>query len=1526
MRVVPKEQQPRAPLREGGLYDPAFEHDGCGVGFVANLNRTPSHGVISKALTVLDNLVHRGAIGGDKATGDGAGLLFQLPHEFFLRNSGISLPGRGQYGVGMIFMPRDPESRQAAREIMEQKARERGLRMLGWREVPVRSSCLGDIARATEPVVEQVFLSQQGADSDSLERSLYVYRRVCEKAIWEGLRADHDTFYVCSLSARTLVYKGLLIGSHLADYYPDLRDESLASTLCVLHQRFSTNTFPTWPLAQPYRFAAHNGEINTLRGNVARMKSRETTMSSDAFGDDLQRLFPIIIPGMSDSSQLDNVLELLTLGGRSLPHAMMMMIPEPFGTQYHMSSDKRAFYEFYSTFMEPWDGPAAVVCTDGRLVGGILDRNGLRPCRYTVVSDGHVILASEVGTLDLPVDQIVRQDRLKPATMLLVDTEEGRIIGENEVKSRIVRQRPYRRWLEENRLELRGLFEAREGVEPDPETLLTRQKIFGYTQEDLEFIIRPMALHGQEPVGSMGTDTPLAVLSDKPKLLFDYFKQLFAQVTNPPIDPLRETLVMSLTSYIGREANFLEDVPEHCRQLKLPHPVLSNEDVRTLRSASNLALPSEVIDTVFPVADEAAGLQRAMERMFEQAKAAIDWGARLIILSDREVSRERAAVPSLLAVSGLHHYLVRAGYRTRVGLVVESGEVREVMHFALLIGFGASAVNPYLAFETMADMHHRLGTLPREMDCDRLVDNYYSAVKKGLLKTLSRMGISTLRSYRGAQIFGAVGLSREFVEDYFTGTSSQVGGIGLAEVARETALRHVAAFEDGRSAQLPRGGEYQYLLSEQRHTWNHRTVADLQRACINGDPKAYKRFSEAVARRSEQPIVLRDLIEFKPCEPIPVSEVEPAEGIVKRFVTGAMSMGSLGKEAHETIAIAMNRLGAASNTGEGGEDPARFEPLPNGDSRCSKIKQVASGRFGVNAHYLVNAEEIQIKMAQGAKPGEGGQLPGHKVDEVIARIRYSTPGVTLISPPPHHDIYSIEDLAQLIFDLRNVNPRARISVKLVSEPGVGTIAAGVAKAKADMVLISGYDGGTGASPLTSIKHTGLPWELGVAEAHQTLSKNRLRRAIRVQVDGQLLTGRDVVIGALLGAEEFGFATAPLVAIGCCLLRKCHLNTCAMGVATQDPRLRARFRGKPESVMNYFRFVAEEVREIMASLGVRRFDELVGRSDLLRKRTDVSHWKTRCLDFSSLFWQGESKGSGRDTVYCEGGIQNPLGEVLDHQLMALAKPALEDGEPVVIERRISNRDRATGSMLSGEIARRYGVKGLPPGTIECRFTGSAGQSFGAFLANGVDLRLEGNANDYLGKGMSGGRIVVVPPAESNLGDQPNVIVGNTVLYGATGGEIFIRGAAGERFCVRNSGATVVVGAVGDHGCEYMTGGTVVILGSTGVNFAAGMSGGIAYVLDENLLFDTLCNLDMVDLYPVSDEADVALLRSLLQKHADLTNSPRSMLILEQWREYLPQFIKVLPIEYEKVLQRSMEKEDRYFESPSATEEVYADEGR
>jgi glutamate synthase (NADPH/NADH) large chain len=1511
-------------LRAEGLYDPAFEHDGCGVGFVANLHGTRTHDVISKALTILDNLVHRGAVGGDGATGDGAGLLFQLPHEFFLKHSGIALPGPGEYGVGMIFMPRDPELRERAREIVREQAKERALRLLGWRTVPVESSCLGDIARATEPVMEQVFLSQQDVHAESFERDLYVYRRVCEKAIWDGLRVDHDAFYICSLSARTLAYKGLLIGAHLADYYPDLKDESLTSALCVLHQRYSTNTFPTWPLAQPFRFAAHNGEINTLRGNVNRMRSREATMSSDLFGDDLRKLFPIIIPGMSDSSQLDNVLELLTLGGRPLPHAMMMMIPEPFGTQYHMSSDKRAFYEFYSTFLEPWDGPAALVCTDGRLVGGILDRNGLRPCRYTVVADGHVILASEVGTLDIPADQIVRQDRLKPATMLLVDTEQGRIVGENEVKSRIIRRNPYRRWLDENRLELRGLSDVRKPVKVDTEMLLMHQKAFGYTSEDLDFILRPMALHGQEPVGSMGTDTPLAVLSDRPKLLFDYFKQLFAQVTNPPIDPLRETLVMSLTSYVGRESNFLSDVPENCRRLKLPHPILSSEDIETLKSSSNVALPSLVIDTVFVVDDGAEGLRRAMNGIFGQAKAAVDGGAEVIVLSDRKMGRNWAAIPILLAVSGLYQYLVRIGYCSRVSLVVESGEVREVMHFALLVGFGASAINPYLAFETIADMQQRLDTLPMDIGCEQLIDNYYAAVKKGLLKTLSRMGISTLRSYRGAQIFGAVGLSRECVDEYFTGVSSQVGGIGLAAIAAETALRHSEAFQGPQPGRLARGGEYQYLLSGQRHRWDPQAIADLQRACSNGDSEAYKLFSDHASRRSDRPMVLRDVLEFKTCEPVPVSEVEPAGDIVKRFVTGAMSLGSLSKEAHETLAIAMNRLGGASNTGEGGEDPARFEPLPNGDSKCSKIKQVASGRFGVNAHYLVNAEEIQIKMAQGAKPGEGGQLPGHKVDEVIARIRYSTPGVTLISPPPHHDIYSIEDLAQLIFDLRNVNPGARISVKLVSEPGVGTIAAGVAKAKADMVLISGHDGGTGASPLTSIKHAGLPWELGIAEAHQTLIKNRLRTSIRLQVDGQLVTGRDVVIAALLGAEEFGFATAPLIAIGCCMLRKCHLNSCAMGVATQDPELRARFRGRPESVVNYFNFVAEEIRQIMAQLGFRSFPEMIGRSDRLQKRTDIAQGKVRSLDFSDLLWQRD--GSDREPVYCKGGIQNPLGEVLDRELVSLAKPALERAEPVRIERSICNRDRATASMLSGEIARRTGGEGLPSGSIECHFTGSAGQSFGAFLVEGVNLTLEGNANDYLGKGMSGGRIVVVPPAASRFGNQLNVIVGNTVLYGATGGEVFIRGGAGERFCVRNSGARVVVASVGDHGCEYMTGGIVVVLGPTGVNFAAGMSGGIAYVLDENLLFDTRCNLDMVDLYPVIDEADIALLRALLQKHAKLTNSRRAGLILDQWQEYLPRFIKVLPIEYDRALKRVMEREVRDSESLSATEEVYTDAAR
>lgn len=1503
-----------------GLYDPSFEHDSCGVGFISTLNKIPNHDVMSKAMTILQNLVHRGAVGGDKKTGDGAGLLFQIPHEFFNKKSGLKLPADNKYGVGMFFMPQDDDLRKKAKELIEACADDENIDIIGWRDVPTDNSFLGEIALASEPVVQQIFINQGDLDTETFERKLYIFRRVCEKRVWEELDTDFNEFYICTLSAKLICYKGLLVGFELSQYYPDLSDESLKSLFCVIHQRYSTNTFPIWPLAHPFRLGAHNGEINTLRGNVNRMKSRETSMSSKLFGDDLKKLFPVIIPNASDSHQFDNVLELLLNAGRTLPHSMMMMVPEAFGNKYHMSEDKRAFYEFHATFMEPWDGPAALVCTDGRLICGMLDRNGLRPCRYTITKDGYIILASEVGVVDIKPDNIEKESRLQPGTMLLVDTAEGRIISDKDIKSRIVRQNPYRRWLDKNRIELRGLFGVPEAVEHHKDTLLQRQKTFGYSVEDLKYIIAPMAEYGQEPVGSMGTDTPLAVLSQKPKLFYEYFKQLFAQVTNPPIDPLRETLVMSLMSYIGKEANFLEDTPDHCKQLKLPHPILSNEDMQKIKSSDNTDIPCQVIDALFDPKSGGKGLEDALANIFKQAQQAIDDGKTLIVLSDKGVNKERAAIPMLLALSGLHQYLTKIGYRKRAGLIVESGEIREIMHFALLIGFGASAVNPYLVFESITDMHLS-GLIKTDLDTEELLDNYFNAVKKGLLKTLSRMGISTIRSYRGAQIFSAVGLSQQVINKYFSGCISQVGGIGLEEIAKEAIIRHKEAFypENDEAEFLNIGGEYQYIVGGQPHVWTPTTISNLQQACRTNNKNVYKKFADEVNNRKDNPIKLRDLLDFKKTEPISLSEVEPIENIIKRFYAGAMSFGALSKEAHETIAIAMNRLGAGSNTGEGGEDSKRYKPLPNGDSLCSKVKQVASGRFGVTSNYLVNSEEIQIKMAQGAKPGEGGQLPGHKVNEIIAKVRYSTPGVSLISPPPHHDIYSIEDLAQLIFDLRNVNPNARISVKLVSEPGVGTVAAGVAKAKADMVLISGYDGGTGASPLTSIKHAGLPVELGIAETHQTLVKNKLRDVIRVQADGQMLTGRDIIMLALLGAEEFGFATAPLVVLGCCLLRKCQLNSCAMGVATQDPELRCRFRGQPEYLENYFRFIAEEVREIMASLGIKKLNDLIGRTDLIEKRKDIEHWKAKYLDYSKMLHK--VKIDPDRNVYCEGGIQNPLDKVLDNELIELSKSAIEKKEKVVINKKIRNYNRATGALLSGEISKHYGEEGLPAETITCNFTGSAGQSFGAFLSRGVTLKIEGNANDYLGKGMSGGKIIVVPPKDITFNPSKNVIVGNTILFGATGGEVYINGAAGERFCVRNSGAKVVVESVGDHGCEYMTGGVAVVLGNTGINFAAGMSGGFAFVYDENQLFDTRCNLDMVDLYPITEEADITLLKSLIQNHADFTASERAKEILKNWTEYLPQFIKVLPIDYKLALERIKELEERSSDRISATEEVY-----
>jgi glutamate synthase domain-containing protein 2/glutamate synthase domain-containing protein 3 len=1314
----------------------------------------------------------------------------------------------------------------------------------------------------------------------------------------------------------------MFLAPQLFAYYPDLADERFVSCLALVHQRYSTNTFPSWKLAQPFRAVAHNGEINTLSGNVNRMRGREQKMASPLFGEDIADLSPVIEPGGSDSASFDNVVELLVQAGRSLPHAMMMMIPEAFGTSYHISTDKRAFYEYHTTIMEPWDGPAAMVFTDGRLVGGTLDRNGLRPCRYIVTRDGRVILASEVGVVPVPPEQVLRKGRLQPGRMFLVDTVEGRIVTDNEIKSKISRQKPYRRWLEHNRIELRGLFQATPATQADDDTVTQRLRAFGYTREQLAMVLGPMATNGQEPVGSMGNDAALAVLSNKPRPLFDYFKQLFAQVTNPPIDPLREGLVMSLMSYTGREGNLLEESPDHCRQLKLPHPILTNEDVQRLRSARRNDYKTATIPTLFAVNDRDPGgsLRRGMDAMLDAAESAIHAGASLLILSDRDLSAERAPIPILLAVAGLHHGLIRRKLRAETGICVESGEVREVMHFCLLVGYGSKAINPYLAFDAIAQMRRR-GELPGDVELEELTDHYVSAVKKGLLKTMSKMGISTLRSYHGAQLFEAIGLNHELIGEYFTGTRSQIEGIGLDELARETIRRHAAAFAPRPPGELPLdfGGEYHYRDDGESHLWNPTTVTRLQHAVRADDPAAYTDYARAVNEQGRKLCTLRGLFEFTPGAAVPIDDVEPAGEIVKRFCTGAMSHGSISKEAHETVALAMNRLHAASNTGEGGEDAARYRVAANGDTLNSAIKQVASGRFGVTIHYLANAREIQIKMAQGAKPGEGGQLPGHKVTSEIARLRHSTPGVTLISPPPHHDIYSIEDLAQLIYDLKSANPAAQISVKLVSEVGVGTVAAGVAKGFADEVLISGHDGGTGASPLSSIKHAGSPWELGLAETQQVLVLNNLRDRIRVQVDGQIKTGRDVVIGAMLGAERFGFGTTALVTLGCILMRKCHAGTCPVGIATQDPELRKRFAGRPEHLQRFMLFVAEEVRQIMASLGFRRFDEMIGRSDRLHTRAALDHWKAKGLNFEKVFAR-PTVSEDRPTRCVRKQPERLTGH-LDWQILPKVESAIAGGTPVELEMPIRNVHRAVGTILSNRIATRLGPEGLPDGTIKLKFFGSAGQSFGAFLATGVTLHLVGDANDYLGKGLSGGRIIVETPDGSPFEARENIIVGNTLLYGATAGEVFINGLAGERFAVRNSGATAVVEGVGDHGCEYMTGGTVVVIGRTGRNFAAGMSGGIAYVLDEQQLFDTVCNLDLVDLESVWHEQDRTLLGDLIRQHLAWTGSKQAKRILDGWAEMVGRFVKVIPVDYRRALERLRESELRETDAPVATEEVF-----
>ena len=1483
-----------------GLYDPRNERDACGIGFVAHIKGNRSHDIITRGIQILINLTHRGACGCDAETGDGAGLLVQIPHPFFARECvqlGFHLPPAGHYGVGMVFLPVERQQRLTCEGIFERIAREEGLEVLGWRDTPTDGNAIGRLARNSQPYIQQIFLGRGSSidTEDDLERKLYVVRKRVEIEIQNSDFPSGGEFYVPSLSARTIVYKGLLLAPQIARFYPELNDPEFVSALCLVHQRFSTNTFPTWQLAHPFRYIAHNGEINTLRGNVNWMHARQSILQSPLFGPDIKKLFPINPPSGSDSSSFDNVLELLFQAGRSLPHAVSMLIPEAWASNPHMPAEKRAFYEYHCSLMEPWDGPAAIAFTDGRRIGATLDRNGLRPARYVVTNDDLIVMASEAGVLPNKPEDVRLKGRLQPGKMLLVDLVEGRIVSDKELKSKLAGRRPYADWLSRNQVTLDQLPEPTRVLGSDHATILRRQRAFGYTDEDLRLLMTPMATAGEEPVGSMGTDTPLACLSDKPQPLFNYFKQLFAQVTNPPIDPIREEMVMSLVSYIGRERNILDETAEHCHTLKLPHPILTNRDLEKLRRVSQGDFLAMTLPALFRAEDGAKGLERALDDLCRSASRAMRSGYTLLILSDRDVDSEYAPIPSLLALAAVHNHLVREETRTQVALIIESGEPREIMHFALLIGYGASAVNPYLALETLEDLVAD-GHLPEKTTHEKAVGNYIKSVNKGLLKVFSKMGISTLQSYRGAQAFEAIGLNRQLVEKYFTGTPSRIEGVGLDVLAREAIMKHGFAYEPvhNHHMELAVGGNYQYRVNGEHHIYNPATVAKLQHAVRQSSFATFEEYADIIDSQQKHLCTLRGLMQFHYSSSVPLEEVEAASEIVKRFATGAMSFGSISREAHETLAIAMNGIGGRSNTGEGGEDEARF-----GTNRRSAIKQVASGRFGVTTNYLINAEELQIKMAQGAKPGEGGQLPGHKVDETIARVRHSIPGVGLVSPPPHHDIYSIEDLSQLIFDLKNVNPRARISVKLVAEVGVGTVAAGVAKAHADVILISGHDGGTGASPLTSLKHAGIPWEMGLAEAQQVLVMNDLRGRIRLQVDGKLQTGRDVVIAALLGAEEFGFSTAPLVALGCIMMRKCHLNTCPVGIATQDPHLRAKFNGQPEHVINFFFFLAEQVRRYMAKLGFRRMDEMIGRVDRLGFRPAPDHWKAKGLDFSSILYNPSTPAR-----IARRGVEpqdHGLDQVLDSRLIDHAREAIDSGTPVEIKLPIRNVHRTVGAMLSGEIARRYGAAGLPDDTIKCRFTGSAGQSFGAFLARGVSLELEGEANDYVGKGLSGGRITVFPPRSSQFLPERNTLVGNVVLYGATGGEAFFNGMAGERFAVRNSGALAVVEGLGDHGCEYMTNGLVVVLGSTGRNFAAGMSGGVAYVLDEESDFaERRCNRATVDLERVLAPEDQFTLRSAILKHFEATGSPGAKWVLENWAIMLPKFYKVMPLEYKRVL--------------------------
>ena len=1500
-------------LVKQGLYDPQFEHDSCGVGVVANIKGVKSHDMIEKGLQVLINLGHRGACGSDPRTGDGAGILIQMPHELFSKECaklGISLPPPGDYGVGMVFLPQDPSQRKECERVFEEIVGEGGQRFLGWRDVPVDSSGIGDHSRDMQPYIRQIFIGRgpETLDEAHLGRKLYVIRRLVEKAVSVLSIEDADTFYIPSLFTNRIVYKGLLMADQIEGFYRDLADEDIVTCFAMVHSRFSTNTLGSWKLAHPYRFLLHNGEINTLRGNVNWMVARQAMFSSPLFGDDMAKLFPIINPRQSDTACIDNALELLLATGRSLPHCMMMLVPEAWGDHIEMSPEKRDFYEYHSSLMEPWDGPALLAFTDGVRVGAMLDRNGLRPFRYLVTRDDVLVMASEAGVLDVPPEDVLFKARLEPGRMFFVDPSQGRIIDDDEIKRELSTRQPYGKWLSENKVTLGQLPEPPSVHQTDRETLLERQQVFGYTLEDLRMILEPMAATGAEPVGSMGNDAPLAVLSDKPLPLFNYFKQLFAQVTNPPLDAIREELVTSTESFIGSEQNLFEETPRNCHQLKLKEPVITNYELEKIRNVNVGDIRSITLSILFEANGGKGTLERKLDDLCRKVSQAIEDGYNIIILSDRGVDAKHVPIPSLLAISAVHHHLIQEGKRTNVGLVLESGEPKEVSHFALLIGYGAGAINPYLAFETLDDLI-RQQFLPPDVDAAKAEKNFIKATHKGVVKVMSKMGISTIQSYRGAQIFEAVGLSRELVDRYFTWTPTRVGGIGLEEIEEEARRRHAHAYPEREITADPAldpGGYYQWRRDGEYHMYNPDSITKLQYAVREGGYETYKEFADLIDGESSRLSTLRGLMEFKTLdEPIPLDEVEPTKEVVKRFATGAISLGSISREAHETLAIAMNRIGARSNTGEGGEDYRRFTPDSNGDSRNSAIKQVASGRFGVTSNYLINASDLQIKMAQGSKPGEGGQLPGYKVDEYIGWIRRTTPGVELISPPPHHDIYSIEDLAQLIYDLKYANPRARINVKLVAEVGVGTIAAGVSKGHGDVVLISGDSGGTGASPESSIKYAGLPWELGVSETQQVLVMNDLRGRIVVQTDGQLKTGRDVAIACLLGAEEFGFSTAPLISLGCIMLRKCHLNTCSVGIATQDPELREKFAGQPEHLINYFFFVAEHLREIMARLGFRTVNEMVGRVDKLETRKAIEHWKARGVDLSNLLHKPEVP-KWVATYHCQNQ-DHGLDKALDHKLIELSRDALENKTPVMIELPIRNRYRTVGAMLSGEVSRRYGEEGLPDDTIQIRFKGSAGQSFGAFLAKGVSLTLEGDSNDYFAKGISGGRIVVYPQEGSTFTPEENIIVGNVVLYGATGGKVFIRGVAGERFAVRNSGASTVVEGVGDHGCEYMTGGLVVVLGRAGRNFAGGMSGGFAYIFDEDGNFHRRCNHEMVDLEPVVEEDDLRTLQNLIKEHFERTGSAKARSILQAWKQMVPRFVKIFPRDYRRVLEERKKRD-------------------